>query len=211
VVTEETPFGPRGHRHFGYYARAKVLAEQLVWQWNAKGDVPATVLRPAWIYGPHDEGILPPLVRFLRSPTAHWPSRADACVDPIYVTDVAACALAAAQTSAAAGQAYNVAPEREIHLREFVSALCRALNIPPPRRSLPYALTASASRLSELWACLTFRRTAPTYTRAGLAILTQDIHHSSARAQRDLHWRPKTDVTEGVRLTAAWLRERFPS
>ena len=37
----------------------------------------------------------------------------------------------------AAGQAYNCAPEREILLRPFVTALCEALGIAPPRRALP--------------------------------------------------------------------------
>ncbi len=210
VVTEDTPFGARGHRHFGSYARAKVLAEQLVWRWHAQGDVPVTVLRPAWIYGPRDETILPPLVQFLRSPSAHWPSWTDPCVDPIFVTDVAACALAAARSPAAAGQAYNVAPVRVIRLREFLSELCQALGITLPRHSLPYPLTASITRLTEVWARLTFRRTAPAYTRAGLAILTQDIHHASGKAQRELHWRPETDIATGVGRTAAWFRERFP-
>src|SRR5205823_13844377 len=67
VVTEETPTGVRGFRHFGHYARAKVLAEEAAWRWHAKGDVPVTVIRPAWIYGPRDETIIPPLLTFLRS------------------------------------------------------------------------------------------------------------------------------------------------
>lgn len=189
----------------------RLLAEQLVWGMHATGDLPVSVLRPAWIYGPGDETIIPPLVRFLRGATAHWPCWGDPCVDPIYVTDVAACAVVAAQTAAAAGQAYNVAPEREICLREFLTTLCQALDIAAPRRSLPYALTASVTRLSEWCARLTFRRAAPAFTRAGLAILTEDLHHHSGKAQRDLGWRPTMGLAEGVRRAANWLQQRFPN
>lgn len=208
VFTEATPLGPLGHRHFGNYARAKVLAERRVWRWHAAGKVPVTVIRPAWIYGPRDETIVPPLVRFLTNRGARWPSNSDPCVDPIFVTDVAACALAAARTPAAAGEAYNVSPVREIRLREFLTALCESLDIAPPRGSVPYALSASLTWLTELGARLAQWRTAPTYTRAGLAIMTQDIHHHSGKAQRELRWRPRTDLAGGVALTAHWLRER---
>src|SRR6266511_1401416 len=83
VVREDAPHGKRGFRHFGHYSRAKVLAEAAVWRWASR--LPVSVVRPAWIYGPRDESILPPLVRFLRSPGARWPCRTDPCADPIYV------------------------------------------------------------------------------------------------------------------------------
>ena len=79
VVTEDAPHGERGFRHFGHYARAKVLAEAAVWRYASR--LPITVIRPAWIYGPRDEVILPPLIRYLGDPLAFWPGTADPCAD----------------------------------------------------------------------------------------------------------------------------------
>jgi nucleoside-diphosphate-sugar epimerase len=210
VVTEETPLGSRGFRAFGNYAAAKVLAEHCLWRCHAAGDIAATVLRPAWIYGPRDETILPHVVRFLRSRGAAWPSRGNPCVDPIHASDVARCAVLAGLNDQAIGQAYNVAPASEIRLREFLSPLCQELGIPVPRHALPYALTASVTRLAEWWARLTFRRRPPAFTRAGLAILTEDVHHDSAKARREFGWQPQISLAEGLRQTADWLRQRFP-
>jgi nucleoside-diphosphate-sugar epimerase len=98
TVTEDAPHGPHGFRHFGHYARAKVLAEAAVRRASIR--VPVSIIRPAWIYGPRDTSIVPPLVGFLRSAGARWPSLTDPCADPIYVTDVADCSNAAAKNHA---------------------------------------------------------------------------------------------------------------
>jgi nucleoside-diphosphate-sugar epimerase len=41
---------------------------------------------------------------------------------------------------------------------------------------------------------------------AGLAILTQDVRHSPAKAQRQLGWQPKVDLSTGIQRTAQWLK-----
>ncbi len=208
VVTEDAPRGKWGFRHFGSYARSKVLAEDAVWRYAAR--LPVSVIRPAWIYGPGDEIILPQLVRFLSSPGACWPSRTDPCADPIYVTDVADCAIAAALHPKAVGQAYNAAPQQWIGLREFLGALsrrsgsrCRGVRCPTPWRRWP-------AHLSEWFARVTWRRTAPALNRAGLAILTEDVRHDPSKAQRELDWHSQVSLADGVHATAAWLREREP-
>jgi nucleoside-diphosphate-sugar epimerase len=185
------------------------MAEALVWQ--RRDVLPVTVVRPAWIYGPRDETILPPLVDFLRSPHARWPSRTDPCADPIYVTDVADCALAAAVHPAAVGQAYNVAPACRITVRTFLGALCLALGIPPPTRSTPYWLSATAANVVEWVARLRGRSTTPAINRAGVAILCHDVRHDPAKAERELGWRSHVSLEEGVRQTAEWLRARHPA
>lgn len=208
VVSENAPHGPAGFRSFGHYSRAKVMSEAAVWRSAER--LPVSVIRPAWIYGPGDELILPSLVRFLRSRGARWPGRADVSADPIYVTDVADCALAAAQHPAAVGQAYNASPSRRIGNREFLGMLCRRLNIPMPVRTAPCALANMAAHASEWWALLTMRRTAPTITRAGIAILTEDVRYDPAKARLELGWYSRVELADGVESTASWLRERHP-
>lgn len=206
VVTEDAPRGERGFRHFGHYAHAKVLAEAAVWRYAPR--LPVSVVRPAWIYGPGDESILPPMLQFLRAPGSRWPGRADPCADPIYVTDVADCAIAAARHPAAVGQAYNAAPDREIRLREFLGAVCAELGVVPPRRTVPYAVAAAAAWVSEWVAKARGRRTAPKVSRAGLAIMTQDVRHDPTKAALELGWRSRVSLADGARATAAWLRAR---
>ncbi len=207
VVTEEAPQGDAGDRAYGHYARAKVLAERAAWAFHRAQRLAVTVLRPAWVYGPRDRTILPRLIGYLRDPRARWVGKRDPVVDPIYVTDVAACVLAAARCAGASGRAYNVAPDREVRLREFLGALCAAMGLPAPSRSIPYALVAALTRICEGWSRLVRRAEPPVLTSAGLASFTVDQHNDPARAIHELGWRPLVALTEGARRTAEWLHE----
>ena len=208
TVTEDTPLGARGFRAFGHYARAKVMAEKLVWSFAR--ELPVSVIRPAWIYGPGDVTIMPPIVRYLRSPWARWPSRHDPCADPIFVSDVADCAITAALAPASIGQAYHASPPRRIGLREFLGAVCQALGITPPLGSAPYFVSACAAHAAEWWARLIGSQSPPVLDRAGLAILTEDVRHCSRKAEAELGWTARVGLAQGAAATAAWLHERFP-
>jgi len=205
VVDEEAPTGTHGFRHFGHYARSKLLAEQTARRHHESGGVPVTILRPAWIYGPGDTNIVPGVLRFLQSRFPRWPSRNDPCADPIFVEDVADCAIAATLSDRAVGHTYNVAPAEEISLRQFIGAIALRMGIPLPRRSLPYFVPATVATFAETWARLTRRVTPPTATWAGLAVLTQDVRHDPSKAERDFGWRSQVSLEEGTRRTAEML------
>jgi 2-alkyl-3-oxoalkanoate reductase len=130
VLTEDAPHDPPGDRHFGYYARSKAgrrrndNREQLAWRFHSEAQVRATVLRPTLVYGPRDESILPRLIDYLRSPLATWIGHGNPVIDPIEVSDVARCALAAATRDRAIGRAFNVSPPDETGVRDFYRSLC---------------------------------------------------------------------------------------
>jgi nucleoside-diphosphate-sugar epimerase len=203
-IAEDAPLGDCGDRAYANYAKSKVHAEHLVWQFHEERRIAATVIRPAWVYGERDFTLLPRLIEHLRGPLACWIGRADPVVDPIHVTDVADCAYRAATSDAAIGQSYNVAPLDEIRLRTFVGALCAEIGISPPRWSLPYPIAAAATAACETWARLVRQTDAPPLTRAGLASLTVDQHFDASKAVRELGWRPRVSLENGVRRTAAW-------
>lgn len=205
IIIEDAPHGARGDRAYGNYSKAKVLAERLVWRFHQERKIAATVVRPAWVYGPRDLTILPRLIEHLKGPLACWIGSADPVVDPIYVTDVAECVYLAATSEQGIGHAYNVAPPQEVRLREFLGALCRELDLPPPQWSLPYAAALVATEACEAWARIIGARHPPPLTTAGLASFTVDQHFDPAKAIARLNWQPQVLLDEGVKRTASWL------
>ena len=201
VITEDAPHTGLGDRAYGHYSRSKVMAEELAWEYHQRGKLAVTALRPALVYGPRDETTMPRLVEFLRSATSVWIGFKNPVVDPIYVTDVADCFIAAATHDAAIGQAYNVAPVEEIGYREFLTKICQTLGIRPPRITVPYSVVAALTFVVENAARLAHTANPPTLTKAGLALFSEDRHHDPAKAIRELDWRPQVSLAEGVRQT----------
>lgn len=205
LVPEDAPL-KEGDRAYGHYSKAKVLAEEAAWKAHQEGRLVVTVIRPTWIYGPRDFTILPRLLEHFEGPLACWIGRTDPSADAIYVTDVADAAILAATHDKAPGQAYNIAPDPEIFLREFLGALFRELNIRPPRLTVPHVVATAAAFVCENWARLIGAKKAPEMTKAGIACITVDQHVDPSKAIRELGWRPRISLAEGARLTADWLK-----
>jgi nucleoside-diphosphate-sugar epimerase len=98
-ITEETPLG-QGFWMWDYYPRAKLLAEQIAWEFAR-----TTVVRPCWIYGPRDQIAMKRLLPGLLAGKVPVIGRGDNLLNILYAGDVAAGAILAAQHPGAVGQA----------------------------------------------------------------------------------------------------------
>ena len=64
TLDETAPLGVNVHR-WSYYTRAKVIAEQNLWQMHRNENFPLTVIRPSWIFGPRDRTSIARLHRMI--------------------------------------------------------------------------------------------------------------------------------------------------
>ena len=71
-------------------------------------------------------------------------------MNSVYVDDVVG-AMLADETPRAAGQAYNVADGGNTTLREFVTGVANALEVPPPTRRVPVPVAFAAARRWRRW------------------------------------------------------------
>jgi nucleoside-diphosphate-sugar epimerase len=205
VVDESAPLND-GDRDYGHYSKAKVQAEEVAWKYHREGKIALSVIRPTWIYGPRDFTILPRLLEHFEGPLACWVGRKDPSADPIFVTDVADAAILAVGKENAIGEAFNIAPDPEIRLRQFLGALFQELEIKEPKFTVPLPAANAITFVCENWARLIGQKTAPEMTRAGIACITVDQHVNPAKAIRELDWRPQVSLEEGARRTAEWLK-----
>ncbi len=133
-ITEETPLGQKFWL-WDYYPRAKLMAEKLAWDYP---DV--TVVRPSWIYGPRDRTTLPRIVPALQKGRVPIIGSGDNLLNIIYVSDVAAGAILAANHPAALGQAYNLCSQGEVTQMGMVNTMTDALGLPRITKHVSYFL-----------------------------------------------------------------------
>ncbi len=92
----------------------------------------------------------------------------------------------------------------------YVHVICG----PQKRQKIPYWLAAVSAFMGGLLFRLTSRLTffswKPTLTLDGLNTITQDFYFSSAKAARELGYRPLFTEDEAFSITSAWLKETRP-
>ncbi len=133
-ITEDTPLGQKFWL-WDYYPRSKLMAEKLAWEFPA-----VTVVRPSWIYGPRDRITLPRIIPALQQGRVRIIGSGDNLLNIIYVSDVAAGAILAANHPAAQGQAYNLCSEGEVTQKVMINTMTDALGLAaryPPHSLFP--------------------------------------------------------------------------
>jgi nucleoside-diphosphate-sugar epimerase len=190
------------------YTRAKIAAERLVWDAVAKHGLAVTVIRPSWIYGPHDRLSIFRIAGSLRRGRVRIIGTGTNRMNTVYAGNVAAAAILAARQPHAAGQAYNVTNDGVVTQREYFNTYADALDLPRPTKHLPYRVAyAAATCLEAVFRLLRVRRP-PFITRYATWLIGRQTFYSTAKAERELGWRPLVSFPEGVARTVAWYREQ---
>ncbi len=170
------------------YSTSKGMAEHLVFAMHAAHGLPVTVVRYFNVYGPRQNPIFvvsQTVHRILngRQPLLYDSGDQTRCFT--YVDDAVAGTLLAADSDSAIGEAFNVGSMVETTMREAVEM---AIKI------------AAVEGVSS---------PEPVDTAARFGGRYEDIPRripDSTKAQRELGWRLKVDVEEGIRRTIAWAR-----
>jgi nucleoside-diphosphate-sugar epimerase len=193
VVSEDSSY-EEGAAERGLYSRSKLIADRLALQ-AAHGGAPVVVIRPGLLYGP---GRRPPLARrafaigrlrvILGSPSYLLPLS--------YVENVADALLLAGRAEGVCGRAYTIVDttvgqaEYSVLYRQAARQQWRAVYVPAALLlPLAYGVEIAARSL----------RRAPPLTRHQLRRTTWSARYDVTRAERELGWRPRVDVREGLR------------
>ncbi len=176
-----------------YYARAKMLAEREV-MYFAKLGLLTSIIRPATVYGPGDQTIMPRVIEFLREQPM-LVSNYNPVVGLIYIDDLVHLCLKAAESQTSVGRAYNASSDEDISLIKLVHCICSTMNIAYPKLQLPYWLLSFAVKVFETYGRIT--KTEPMLTQGGLEFFTLDQRFDISKAQRDLDWHPEVSFTDG--------------
>ena len=193
---EAAPFNPKDE-----YQRAKLVGEERVWSWYRRTGIPATVIRPAGIYGPGDLRFLK-LFRAIQGGYFAMLGRGQTWFHPVYIDDLLQGFLRCGTAPSAVGEVFCISSGEPIRLNDFMALIAQAVQTPAPRWHLPIWPFYAAGALCEA-ACVPFQINPPLYRRR-VDFFTHNRAFTSAKARRLLGYVSQVDHADGLRRTARW-------
>ena len=203
VLDETAPLGVGLHR-WSYYSRAKVEAEKLAWDAHRRGDVPVTVVKPSWLYGPRDRASMPRLIRAIRAGKSKLIGNGDNRLNLTHAGNEAEGCILAATNDKAVGQSYNLSNDGVITQAQYFNKIAQCIGAKPVTRKVPYRLAHGAAFLMELFGHATGRKKPPLVTRYSVWLIGRRCFFSADKARRELGWQPAVGYEEGIQSAVQW-------
>jgi nucleoside-diphosphate-sugar epimerase len=202
-TTEEAPLRPLPERAF--YARSKRESEEIVLGAHARGEVWASALRPAVIYGRRDRQFVPRVGRLLRWGVAPVIRGGRSTLAIVHAANVADGAVRAAAIASAGGKAYNVANDFVVSVRDFYRLAADGLGRPVRMVPVPISIARAALVAARVAGPIVFgSRLNVVTSSSSLDFITRDNPFSSERARRELGWLPTVTPEVGIPDAFRW-------
>jgi 2-alkyl-3-oxoalkanoate reductase len=195
------------------YPVTKAAGDMAVQRMIADDHLPAVIIRPDQIFGPGDHLHFGKMADRLRAGKGVIAGPGDNAMPFVYIADAVQGLLLALDHEHAAGHTYNITNDSPLTQQELLEAIARETGASPPRIHVPYRALYAAGYLAERLAMLGPSRRRPPITRLGVAFFGTDNRYAIGKARRELGFRPRVSLREGVRLAAEWYRHsdrRYP-
>lgn len=202
VLDESAPLGQNLYR-WSYYSRAKVRAEELVWDAYRKKGLPITIIRPSWLYGPRDRASTARLVGAIRKGRAKLIGDGNNRLSLAHAGNVAEAAILAASKDQAIGQAYNCNSDGIITQGQYLNLIAETLGYKPVTKKVPYWLAKKVGFLLEVIGRVTGRKEPPMISRYAVWLIGRQVFFDTGKI-RALGWQPTTDYKTGVPDAIKW-------
>jgi dihydroflavonol-4-reductase len=184
AATEEGPLAPMDA--IGAYKRSKVLAERLVEQMVARDGLPAVIVNPSTPIGACDIRPTPTGRIIVEAATGKMPAFVETGLNLVNVDDVATGHLLALQRGRI-GERYILGGDN-VTLQCLLAEIAALTGRRAPRIRLPLWPLYPLAHAAEAMARVTGRE--PFMTVDGLHMSKNKMYFSSAKAQRELDYRP---------------------
>jgi dihydroflavonol-4-reductase len=196
---EETPTSEADF--VGIYKRSKYLAERAVLDIAKRESLPVVVVNPAAPVGPRDIKPTPTGKMILDAAAGRMPAYIDTGLNIVHVDDVAEGHVLAMEKGTI-GQRYVLGGEN-MPLKQILALVADVAHRRPPFIRLPEVLLWPVALVMEKTATLTGIE--PLMTRDHLKMARKKMFFSSAKAMRELGYRPRPART-AIEDAVAWFR-----
>ena len=202
---------PYGAVPLSAYADSKIAAERDVLAVARAGRVRACALRPHLVFGPGDNRLVPNILARARRGRIREVGGRRWLSDYVYIDNLVDAVLAAeaglARDASVSGEAFFITNGEPVAFFEFVDRLLTAMGEGPVSGRVPVWIAYGAAALVEAYHAATSRRVVPEdgFSRFAVRYLATHHYFSIDKARRELGWRPRVSLGEGIERTAAWF------
>jgi predicted dehydrogenase/nucleoside-diphosphate-sugar epimerase len=204
VFTEDMPYEEDAHAAF--YAKSKIAAEKLVWQYVKEHSLPCVIFRPGAIYGPG--GSLFPATTGLglgeEKTILIGNSRTKLPLS--YVENVAEAVVRSLQMENVSGECFNHTEDETLTRKEWIEFLRARVNpnvsvIPVPR----WVMSFAKFTLKQMFKSSGKK---PPLSDLHLKLYCTSIAYSNEKFKRVFGAQPFVSFRESLERTAKWQHER---
>lgn len=198
---EGTPPAPIARDNL--YFKSKVLTAERLRELSTRTGLDVVQVLPGWMFGPGDAAPTSSgriVLDFLAGTLPGIPPGGMNAAD---VRDVAHATIRVAERGRS-GDKYLLAGPF-VTLDEVIHLLADVTGLPAPRLHIPFPMALAYATVAQTWARVTGGRTLVTI--AGVRMMNAELKVSSAKADRELGWRPRP-LRETLRDEVAWFRSQ---
>lgn len=197
---ESQPYNPTN-----IYEQTKCQGEIMAKDYLRKG-LAVTIIRPAFVYGPHDRHNTFRIFKAIQNKRFFIIGGGQNILQPTYIDDLVEGFLLCLDSPRAIGQTYTLCGDQPVKLEYFISLIADNLNVKVPRIKIPVLVAAIAANVLD--ALSTIFKFDPILTKGRLQFFTDNHSYSIDKAKKELNYRPKFGVKEGIEKTIKAYKEK---
>jgi nucleoside-diphosphate-sugar epimerase len=188
------------------YADSKVAAEEAILQEMKVPGINLTVVRPGFIYGPHEKTWMPRLIESIRTSKAALIDGGLKETNVINVENLCRAIEGAILRDVAYGQTYNLTDGQKISKKMLFDTISGVLGLPQVKKVIPSAVAKPfcnlISTVAPLLPVATQQRLA-RYSRAAFRLVGVNQGFSIAKAENQLDYKNRVPFSEGMKAALA--------
>jgi len=188
------------------YGRSKMQMELAVKERQQRGQIETVIIRPPWFYGPNQPPRQTLFFRMIREGKVPIVGSGQNLRSMSYVDNLCQGLLLAATVERANGETYWIADQRPYAMNEIVDTTERLLESEFGQQCAHKRLRLPGVASTVAFAADTMLQAVGMYHQKihVLSEMNKTIACSVAKAERELGYRPKIELEEGMRRSLAW-------
>lgn len=188
------------------YGTTKRESEQIAIIFGYRHKVPVVVIRPSLVYGP---GSLVRKIMFSCVQYGVFPlfNQGEAEMEFLYVENLVQALLLAEKKKDAVGETFNITDGCPYKISRVIETMAKELNVNFKGRPIPIPMGVLTGIITEmLGKIMGFH---PPFSRSAVDWMSKNRNvYSCEKAKQILGYNPGIDLSEGIRRTVSWYKER---